>query len=288
MPSPKRKRPVPSALGWAFWLFFIILTILTALWILRPLKKPPQITSRAPSKTKKKVSRPHPEARKRKPYHPACIIIDDMGQNPGLEREFFRLGLVLNFSFLPEAPFTKRLATEAYARGFEVLVHLPLEARKVRDHSHFISLRLNEVEVKRRVREAIKRVPYAIGVNHHMGSAFTADRKHMRWVLEEVKKLGLFYVDSRTTRKTVIPELARELHLPFAERRIFLDHQKGYQMVCKALEKFLERARKEPVLAIAHPHPYTLKALRVFRPRLKKEITLVPVSVFVKKGKFYD
>ncbi len=281
----KKKGPTPSRLGWALWALFILISILGALYILKPLKKP------LPSQTPLPKTPPLNQ-RQRKTLRPsrplACIIIDDMGQNPALERKFFGLGLKLNFSFLPEAPFTKRLASEAYARGFEVLVHLPLQAERVKDHSHFITLHMNEVEVKRRVREAVKRVPFAIGVNHHMGSAFSADRKHMRWVLEEVQNLGLFYVDSRTTKKTVVPELARKIGLPFAERRIFLDHKRGYEAVCKALENFVKRAQKEPTLAIAHPHPYTLKALQKFKNRLQKDVSLVPISVFLRKGKGYD
>ncbi|NPA49063.1 MAG: divergent polysaccharide deacetylase family protein [Thermodesulfobacteria bacterium] len=297
MPRRKKKRPAPTLLGWAFWLSFLLITFLAALWVLKPLKtpprkKPPEKTQTKPQprpriKAEKAPKREKKKATTRKPL--ACIIIDDMGQAPEMERRFFHLGLPLNFSFLPEAPFTRKLASEAYARGFEVLVHLPLEAEHTRDHSAFITLRMDEVEVKRRVREAVRRVPFAIAVNHHMGSAFTAEERHMRWVLEEVKALGLFYIDSRTTPKTVVPKLARELGLPFAERRVFLDHQQEYEAVCEALEKFIRRAKsKGPTLAIAHPHPETLKALEAFRERLRREVDLCPVSVFVKRGRNHD
>ena len=298
----KKRRPAPSAVGWAFFLLFFLVTTLFALWVLRPLKErsttsPSKIPPKRPVKSLKPApketsqKRPEPQKRPKKssPKPIVCIIIDDMGQNPGLERKFFELGLVLNFSFLPQAPFTKRLATEAHARGFEVLVHLPLEAERVRDASAFISLRMGEVEVKRRVREAVKLVPYAIGINHHMGSAFSADKTHMRWVLEETKALGLIYVDSRTTPKTVVPELARTLRLPFAERRVFLDHRRGAKAVCKALDELIRRAkRRGPTLAIGHPHPDTLKALRLYRSRLTQEVSLVPVSVFIRKVNAHD
>ena len=302
----KRKRPAPSAIGWAFFLLFFLVTGLFALWALRPLKEKPrpappeEVSRKRPPRSSKPLPLKKPPQRKSTPPGPkkpketspkpiACIIIDDMGQNPRLERKFFELGLVLNFSFLPHAPFTKRLATEAHARGFEVLVHLPLEARKTRDASAFISLRMGEVEVKRRVREAVRLVPYAIGINHHMGSAFSAERTHMRWVLEETKALGLIYVDSRTTPKTVVPELARALGLPFAERRVFLDHRRGTAAVVKALDELIRRAQKRgPTLAIGHPHPDTLKALTLRRPRLTQEVSLVPLSVFVRKVNAHD
>ncbi len=287
----RKRRPTPSPLGWAFFLLFALITLLVTLWVLRPLKErqTKNLTEEPRPKPKKflKVQKAPEPLSKKKPL--ACIIIDDMGQNPRLEREFFTLGLVLNFSFLPEGPYTKRLATEAHARGFEVLVHLPLQALKGRDASSFISLRMDQIEVKRRVKEAVKKVPYAIGINHHMGSAFSADWRHMRWVLEEAKALGLFYVDSRTTKKTVVPVLAKELGLPFAERRVFLDHQMGLEAVSKALDKLIWRAKKVgPTLAIGHPHPNTLRALKNYRSKLREEVTLVPISVFIRKVNGYD
>ena len=285
MPS-RRKRPAPSRLGWAFFLLFVLVTVLATLWVLRPLKEREKPLPPGPEV---KPLRTAPKAFRETPAPMACIIIDDMGQNPRLERRFFALGLCLNFSFLPQGRFTKRLATEAHARGFEVLVHLPLQAERKRDASAFISLQMGEAEVKKRVKRAVAAVPYAIGINHHMGSAFSADPKHMRWVLEETKALGLIYVDSRTTPTTVVPQVARSLGLPFAERRVFLDHFEGYEAVCRALERFIVRAkRRGPTLAIGHPHPATLRALIKYRLRLQKEVRLVPVSVFVRKVNGYD
>ena len=58
-------------------------------------------------------------------------------------------------------------------------------------------------------RKALLEVPYRKGVNNHMGSRFTADRDLMRVLLKPVKDRGLFFVDSRTTAKTVALDEAR-------------------------------------------------------------------------------
>ncbi|WP_169311179.1 divergent polysaccharide deacetylase family protein [Thermodesulfatator indicus] len=279
----------------------LLVSILAALWVLRPMVEKPRELPQVAGYPKK----PLPEPKVSKPLAPrkpvpqpqraltpstpkeklpvACIIIDDMGQNPSLERKFFKLGLRLNFSFLPEAPFTKRLATEAHARGFEVLVHLPLEAHQVYDHSHILRLNLNQDELKKQVRFLVKKVPYAIGVNHHMGSAFTEDETHVYWLLSEIKAMGLFYVDSRTTPYTKIPEVAKKLGLPFAERNIFLDDSTDFKSICRYLDKLIKEAQKRPVVAIGHPHPNTLKALEAYENRLKTQVNLVPISEFLRE-----
>ena len=283
MARKRLKRPTPRPLGWAFLLLFLLVTFLAALWILRPLKEKEKVYLRpkvfVPPLTERKRAR-HPK--RKKPF--AAIIIDDMGQRPWIERKFFHLGLCLNFSFLPFAPYTKTLAQEAHQLGFEVLIHLPLESGNGEKTPGLITLKMNEREVKRRVKRAFLAVPYAIGVNHHEGSKFTTDYRHTRWLLEEVKSLGLFYVDSRTTPLTVVPKVAQELGLSWAERRVFLDHDPRREAIKREIRRLIRRAyRVGPTIAIGHPHPETLKALHQEKTRLLTEIDLVPISVMVQK-----
>ncbi len=284
MARRRKKRPIPGILGWASLVLFGLLTFLVALWVLRPLKQPPPKVQRPPLKVEHWRRPRSPLSRSKKARPLAAIIIDDMGQRPSLERRFFKLGLPLNFSFLPYAPFTPELALEAHQRGFEVLVHLPLDAGNGEGTKGLISLKMGQDDVKRRVREAVANVPFAVGINHHEGSKFTEDWRHTRWLLEEVAALGLIYVDSRTTPKTVVPQVAKRLGLPWAERRVFLDHELQEKAVERAVERFILRARKKgPTLAIGHPHPVTLKVLRAKREELMEALELVSVSEFVRR-----
>ncbi len=288
----KRKRPVPGVLGWACLLLFALLTFLAALWVLRPVKVPPRRVKRPPLKIERMERRAVGTPRKR-PSPPAAseggkplatIIIDDMGQKPFLERKFFSLKVPLNFAFLPYAPFTKELAREAHQRGFEVLVHIPLDAGNGERVPGLISLKMGKEEVKTRVREAILAVPFAVGANHHEGSKFTEDMVHTRWLLEEIAALDFFYVDSRTTPRTVVPKVALKLGLPFAERRVFLDHKPEEAEIKKALERFIHLAEKEGgAVAIGHPRAVTLRVLQAERGRLQEKLRLVPASVFIER-----
>ncbi|OAQ21154.1 putative periplasmic protein YibQ [Thermosulfurimonas dismutans] len=212
-----------------------------------------------------------------------ALIIDDMGQRPILERKFFKLGLTLNFSFLPYAPFTEKLAREAHQKGFTVMIHIPMEAENEKNSGPgTLKLFMTEKEIKDKVREMISRVPFASGANQHMGSLFSQDPLKMKWVLEVLRENHLFFIDSRTTPYTIAPFVAQSLKIPFAERGHFLDNNLQEVALEKSFENMLAKARKQGrLIVIAHPHPQTLKLLKHHRKDLIDQVTLVPVQKLV-------
>jgi len=212
-----------------------------------------------------------------------ALIIDDMGQRPSLERKFFALGLPLNFSFLPKAPFTPRLAREAHQRGFTILVHLPMEAENgASPGPGALLVSMSEKEIRYRTRYLLSLVPFAEGVNQHMGSLFSQDPLRMNWVMQEIKNKGMFFVDSKTTPHSVAPFVAEYLKIPFAQRDIFLDNSFSKEALERELKRMLQEAqRKGRVVVIAHPHPQTLEFLRRHRRLLLSKIRLVSIKELV-------
>ena len=79
-------------------------------------------------------------------------------------------------------------------------------------------------EFRRRLDWAFDRVPLATGVNNHMGSRATSEPETMLKVLQEVRKRGLDFVDSRTSPLSVGDGLAAQLGIPHAARDVFLDN----------------------------------------------------------------
>ncbi len=50
-----------------------------------------------------------------------------MGHHLELGNQLLDLDLNLTFAFLPDAPFTAQQAAAAFAKGREILLHLPME-----------------------------------------------------------------------------------------------------------------------------------------------------------------
>jgi hypothetical protein len=94
----------------------------------------------------------------------------------------------------------------------------------------------------------------------------------------------LFYVDSRTTAATVAYDTAQNFGVRSAFRNVpFLDDVPEVGAVKKQLELALRGAReKGEAIAIGHPHPATLKALREVLPQAQAQgVRLVFVSELV-------
>ncbi|MFP3527761.1 divergent polysaccharide deacetylase family protein, partial [Pantoea sp. SIMBA_072] len=69
----------------------------------------------------------------------------------------------------------------------------------------------------------LAKVPFAAGINNHMGSRMTAQRDAMIWLMGELQQRHLFFVDSRTSAATVAAAEAQRIGLAHVSRDVFLD-----------------------------------------------------------------
>lgn len=214
-----------------------------------------------------------------------AIIIDDMGYDPALAVSFMEVDLPLDISILPIAPFTDYIVNEANKRGCETLLHLPMEPKgypRLNPGPGALLTEMDEEEIRARIDDLVKRVPGIKGVNNHMGSCYTERDDKMAIVLEELKKRNLFYVDSRTTAKTVGLKLAREIGVPATKKSVFLDNDLSEKAIKLQMERLLGIARYSgTAVGIGHPHKQTLRVLREYLDQLKRDFEVVPVSELV-------
>lgn len=218
-----------------------------------------------------------------------AIVIDDFGNGMSGTEAMLELPVRFTAAVMPFMPTTKQDAEEAYKRGHDVIVHMPMEPNKGLKKwlgPGAITSDLSDEEVRRRVEDAINDVPHAIGMNNHMGSKVTADERIMRIVLSVCKERGLFFLDSRTTHKTVVPQVARELGVPLLSNDVFLDDVYTVQHISKQiamLQKHLET--HESCVTIGHvgpPGPKTASVLKRTIPRLQTNVRFVKASDMVR------
>jgi polysaccharide deacetylase 2 family uncharacterized protein YibQ len=128
----------------------------------------------------------------------------------------------------------------------------------------------------------LSQIPFAAGVNNHMGSRFTESGEKMMIVLGELKRRGLYFIDSRTTANTVAYRVAKKMALRTASRDIFLDNALSESALRIQMERLLSLSRhKGWAIGIGHPHRQTLKLLKRYQATLNNEIEIVPVSSLV-------
>jgi len=207
-----------------------------------------------------------------------AIIIDDCGQWPDTERAFIALPVALTLSVLPHVRYAAEIARAAEAAGKGVMLHLPMEPNSGADPGPGeISTAMDDAAIAAQVRDDIAGVPLAAGVNNHEGSRATADDRVMRDVTAVLAERRLFFIDSRTSAATVGERVAGAAGVPTARRDVFLDDVAELGATSSQLRRAAEIAKqKGSAIAIGHPRPTTLSAVRALLPELARDgITLV-------------
>ena len=238
------------------------------LWALRrPAKEDAAISFVLPVEPPSVVVTERALPAKKAPRGQVALIMDDMGNSLETLDELIALGRPMTVSILPYSAHAAETAQIAHERGLEVLLHLPLES--VNNHESMegteglIMTMMTEPAIVASFEASYDRVPFAAGTNNHMGSRFTADRDRMRMILKPIKEKGLFFVDSRTTAKTVALDEARKMGIPATQRDVFLDADEDRGRIRGRLIELLQKARKKGhAVGICHPFPETLAVLK--------------------------
>ncbi len=208
-----------------------------------------------------------------------AIIIDDMGNSLVRGRKAISISQPLTYSFLPNTAHARTLASDAYGAGKEVMVHLPMESNSPRAMGTGVLTRSQNKQIfLTTLNHALSEVPHAVGINNHMGSALTQEVEPMTWLMSALKDRGLFFIDSRTTPRTVALVVAQRQAISAASRDVFLDNERSLEYIDRAFSQLLHIARtRGTAIGIAHPHPETLAYLDSHLHQLN-ELRLVPVS----------
>lgn len=229
--------------------------------------------------------RPAPEAPEPVPTAVAAgggkvaIIIDDCGNS--LNTEFIELPAPITLAVLPHVPYAREVAERGAEAGKGVILHLPMESADQRDPGPgTLRVDMSPQELEEQLDRDLDSVPGIVGVNNHQGSLASADTRVMESVLREVGERGLFYLDSRTTDRSVAPELAAKAGVRLLSRDVFIDNVDSVDAIIQQLQE-AERvaAERGTALAIGHPRENTLAALRRWLPQARdKGIELVLLS----------
>jgi polysaccharide deacetylase 2 family uncharacterized protein YibQ len=216
------------------------------------------------------------------------IIMDDLGRSVSTAKALTSMPQLVTFSILPDEPQAARVAEIAYAAGREVMLHVPMEPQgfpAVNPGSEALFIKYSDAEIRSRFDRLLAKIPHATGSNNHMGSRFTEDARALTPVMESLQEKGLFFVDSRTSGRSQVSEVAHQFGVPTMNRDVFLDNLAEVDAIIREIKRLEGKARRQGMaIGICHPYPETLEALRRELPGLaERGISMVPVSVLLRK-----
>jgi polysaccharide deacetylase 2 family uncharacterized protein YibQ len=217
-----------------------------------------------------------------------AIILDDVGGDASEPDAIFALPSHMTLSILPNHPRSTEIANEAHDRGYEVMLHLPMESEANESpESQQLRTGMGKSEVSRILDEMLTTVPRAVGVNNHQGSRATSDDRLMEELMSLLQKRHLFFIDSRTTTATVAYDVAQRDDVRSGFRNVpFLDDVQQQSAIRQQFEHAIRGAQeKGEAIVIGHPHPATLQVLRQMLPQLPAlGVELVHASALVHRS----
>lgn len=210
-----------------------------------------------------------------------AIIIDDMGHKADQGARLVRFEQPLTLAFLPYLPQTPRLAEAAHQHAKEIMLHAPMaNTRNIGLGPGGLKADMDEQDIARTLRRALRAIPHVRGVNNHMGSQLTTMQDPMNWVMKELEKYPVYFVDSRTIATSVAGYTAATHRIPTVTRDVFLDHEQTTEYLEVQFEELIRTARENgTAIGIGHPHKVTVDFLEEKLPELdERGIAIATVS----------
>ncbi len=235
------------------------LCVLGGFLLLKP--HPQTVTPKGPP-THRRSSRPK-----------IVFVIDDIGNHNRYNAQIKALGRKVTYAILPLLPYSRYYGDLSLTTGAEVILHLPLDTvqDKIPGRGLIVDT-MSSSDILSMLAHDLDSVPNHVGVNNHMGSRGTASRQMMTIILKELKRRGLFFLDSYTTPESVVPSVGRAIGLPILARGIFLDNKDSKPAIHAQINQLREVAReKGNAIAIGHYRANTLELLAKEIPRLEHE-----------------
>jgi len=174
------------------------------------------------------------------------LVIDDVGYNLEQLDTYLHLPISMTFALLPGLEYSQAAQDKIARSGEEMILHQPIEP--IGDQNPgpgALYVGMDPEEMRAVVNENLNQFSEVIGVNNHMGSRGTSDPELMEALFSVLKGRHLFFLDSRTTARTVAARVAEEVGLPFSERNVFLDNIEDQIEIEKALSTALAISRSQ-------------------------------------------
>ena len=209
------------------------------------------------------------------------LVVDDLGYHRDRGAQIVALPGPVTLALLPHAPHSAYLAHLATDHGKDVILHQPMQPTSNRlSPAGALTAHMTPSDFSATLRGNLAALPHIKGVNNHTGSLLTQQEDSMDQLMLELKREGLFFLDSRTTPHTVAATAAQRWDVPVLSRDVFLDNSRDPTAIDAQFRRALGIARKDGLaVIIAHPYPESIAYLNGALAALPADIELQSLSV---------
>ena len=183
------------------------------------------------------------------------FVFDDAGHNLEQLQYFLDLPFPCTIAVLPKLPNSRETARRIRAAGKELILHQPMQAvnPNIDPGKGAVKPGMDREEIKKIVASNVEEIGPIAGMNNHEGSLITSDEEAMEAVLELCREKNIYFLDSRTSSKSVVPQVAKKLNMSIWERAVFLDNKRDKAYMKKQIIDGLEIAsQRGEAIMIGH------------------------------------
>ena len=218
------------------------------------------------------------------------LVIDDLGYSLEHGKAAIELEGDHTYAILPGAIYSRQLANLANGQNKEVILHLPMQSisSNVALEPNALNEAMDEDQLTSEVHSLLAKIPFIRGVNNHMGSHLTEFDFFMRPVMDSIRGYNpdLYFLDSRTSPRSVAYIAAQDAGLSSVSRDIFLDNEANPTSIRLQYNIWLTRAREQgSAIAIGHPYPDTIDTLSQHLSAASEEFRFMRISRLIQARK---
>ena len=221
------------------------------------------------------------------------LVIDDLGYSLDNGKAAIELDGDHTYAILPGAVYSRQLALHAHQHNKEVILHLPMQSisSSAAHEPDALNEAMDENQLTTNVHSLLSAVPNIRGVNNHMGSHLTEFDFFMRPVMDSIRAFNprLYFLDSRTSPRSVAQAQALDAGLSTISRDVFLDNETNLESIRLQYRIWQKKARElGSAIAIGHPFSNTLQVLRENLPESSGAYRFLPISRLIEERKRRD
>lgn len=238
-----------------------------------------QSTDKIPSRTTKAMDDDAPRV---------ALVFDDFGFDLDIARRFLNeMTVPITLAVIPYQSYSRETIEMTLKARQTPFLHLPMEPSNPSamgtQPEIFLTTTMDDETLRSKTNEALDLCKGVAGVNNHTGSKLTTDRHRMEIVLTEIKRRNLVFVDSRTIASTIAEEVAHDLGVKAASRKIFIDQGFAGGDVNENMKRLIIEAQKNgSAIGIGHAIGTTLDEVIAALPLLQDAgVKVVPVTDLV-------
>ena len=225
-----------------------------------------------------------------------AIVIDDFGQDRNGVEKMLNLDAPITCAIMPDLEHSKEDAEKAHEKGYEIILHMPLESKNGLPISWYGPRIIHNSDTANQAKktfiECFESIPYAVGSNYHIGTGVSENLKLMTAIMEVAKSKNIYFLDSKTTMNSACKKAAEKVGTLFLERDLFLENGgPSYNYTKNILNQAVQLSKnKGYAIVIGHVGPMggdlTANAIKDSIKYIQEEgIEIVPLSTIAKAKK---